>query len=1124
MRSPTAMLRIAALLLTSAALGGGLAAGPCTVARADDGLRGARYPALSPDASRIAFSYWGDIWTAPADGSTSAIRLTDHIAFDSYPRYSPDGAWIAFNSDRGGSPGVWLMAAEGGEARELTSFSGGESLSGWTPDGRIIHSSLRGLWGSDLFVVDPEQGEALGAPMPLQLTRLDHYSASFAVMLPASAPGGGGWVYQRGGGRWWRKGYRGTSQPDLWRIYPDGHRARITDFKGMDEWPMASPDGATVYYVCDESGIDNLWSLSLVDGARRQITHYQTDGVQWPCISGDGKTIAYEWGGGLYCVSTAGGSSKNLEIHLAGEGKGNLVFRDSFSDSADESAASPNGRYIVFSHAGDLWAVKDPKAYEDGKLWKDKKKPDQDTAQAWRLTATDNARERMPVFAADNRHIAYISDAAGNYDVYVMDLDDLSVKQVTTAGHDDCTPQFDPVSSDVLFYYSGNRRLLRQDLKTGAVNTVAEGRFRGSFYHIGYSVSPDGTWVCYVNEEDDWSNELYIVDSLGREKPVDICHDQRSESGPRWSADGRRLSFTRDGSVYVIDLSPETDSYDTSLLFEADRKPKVNGESKADSEKDPDTTDADSESEDEEAKAGDSGIEKNGESANGDEKSEKSEKAEKDKKVEVKIDFRDIWLRARVVSQQRDAGSGFLANDGEWLIYEANPDGKGISVWAAKVEGGDSKKLKDGGWSGAAFSADGKRIYFRDGNALKYMKYSDGASQGIESVPAKGELWVDQRARWRQMYREGWRTLREQFYDQEMHGADWDSVYSKYLPLIERINTPEEFSLIFQELLGELNASHLGITMASSSFAGPVHSTCHLGLEFDPQHKGPGLKVVHITYRGPCDQPGVEVKPGDVLLRIEGQAVRDGEYWWPLLNDKEGKPVKLSFAGRDGGSEREHLVRPVTYGSYQNLLYREWEVANEEKVARLSDGRIGYIHIRGMSRGELEKFERELKEEVFSKDALIVDVRFNPGGFIHEQLFELLDRSPFGYAGHRDAQSVLQPAGMYNKPKALLINASSGSDAEIFPTGWRNLKLGPIIGIDTAGAVIGTTGFSLMDGSYVRLPLEGWWDLDGRNLETGGTPPDIYVDVDPDQLAQGIDAQLEKAVEVLMQQLAKPAR
>lgn len=1103
----------------------------CLLASAGDaadkpGLVGARFPALSPDLKTIAFEEWGDIWTAPVDGSAPARRLTDHLAWDYLPRFSPDGASIAFVSDRSGNPDVWIIPAAGGTARQVTTFSGGDVLCGWTPDGQIAFASNRGLWSNDLYVCNAD-----GKTPPTQLTRADHYHSADASRLPD-----GGWLYARGTGNWWRKGYRGTAQYDLWRIFPDGHHERLTDFKGNDQWPMLGPDGWTAYYVSSMDGIDNIYSLDLRTKEHKQITHHASDGVQFPSIAPGGDTIVYEWNGGLYTVKPGVGTPQELRIALAGESKDNWQGKQDFSNQAGDYAVSPNGKYAVFVYAGDLWGIKDPKAY------KDEDKPDQDLAHAWRLTASDGARERMPAFASDNRTVAYASDADGDYEIMLLNLADMSVKQVTDNEVDDCVPSFDPSNPQVLFYYSGNRKLVRTDLSKNETTTVAEGRFRGSFDYNGYNVSPDGQWVAYVDELDDWSSEIYIVDSLGKEKPVDITRNPDSDGSPQWSADGKRLLYSSDrdagrgsrrggNNLYLVDLKPEPEKYDLQFLF-ADDQPKKE-EAKPEEKKEESKTAGkpDSKPEDQAKPTGDAGQaaakldgKKDETKKDGDKKDEA--KKEEPAKVKVEIDFKDIYLRARRVTMQSGVGEGVISADGKWVAYQCNPDGAGAQIWAAKAEGGESHRINGGGWSGPQWADGGKRIYYRDGGTLRYMKFSDGNSQGVEGVDAHGDFTLDKRQRWLQMYREGWRTLKEQFYDPKMHGADWPAVYKKYLPLIENAGAPEEFEMAFQEMLGELNASHLGINMAEHSFSTASKTTCSLGLEFDPGFAGPGLKISHITYRGPGDQPGVDIKEGDVLLSVEGQSVGRDILWQTALDDQQGQPVKLGMAQREGATEtapREVVVKPIPYSAYQDLLYREWELANEKTVSDLSGGRIGYIHIRGMNGGELSKFERELYSDLLDKDALIVDVRFNPGGFIHEELFSDLDRRFYGFSNQRDAPQTEQPARAFRKPKALLINGRSGSDAEIFPAGWKTLGLGPVIGVDTSGQVIGTTGFGLVDGTSVRLPIEGWWSLDQRNLELSGTPPDIYVDVSPDELAAGKDAQLAKAVQVLLEELQKPA-
>jgi tricorn protease len=1137
----------------------------------DEAVLGARYPALSPDGQTVAFEYWGDIWSAPVDGSAPARRLTDNAAWDYLPRYSPDGSMLALVSRRSGNDDIWVMPSQGGAARQVTTHSGSDILDAWLPDSSgVVFHAMRGLWSSDIYTVAvPREGRADLAP-ETQLTGGDHYPASLAYPLPD-----GSFVLQRGTDRWWRKRYRGPADNQLWTVAPRGadgsfgKLTQLTHFDGRNDWPQVGRDRHTVYYVCDEDGIDNVWALDIASGQRRQVTHHTTDGVQWLSIAPGSDTLVYEFDGGLWTADGEGGAPRELNVRVAAEGKEDLHKRVSFSDQADELAVSPNGKYVVVVYGGDLWAVRDPSSYDEAAP------PDQDLSRAIRLTATDGARERNPVFAPDNRHLAYSSDADGDYNLYVMDLADRSVKQVTHGGGDHLQAAFDPTDSNVLFCYSGNTELRRYNLQAGTDNLVARGDLRDAFNYSGFEVSPDGKWVAYVKSEPDFSNEIYVVDSAGQQAPVDITRDPGYDGDPHWSPDGSRLAFasSRDSDQlnwYAVELNPQQLPLDTDFLLKDDLASKPAAKP---------ATDKDA------GNGGDSAADKgrsdapHGPDSGG--RHARGDKPQERKPVVVKIDFKDIHLRARRLTHEEGARGALFSQDGKWLVYQADPDGSGPRLMAvradpqpqgAKPEGYAAQKVMDGGWSQPQLVDDGRRVFFLEagggrgrgrgrrgaapaGSGVASAKFADGKLIGRDGVPVHGDYTLDQRARWQEMFREGWHELGQRWYDPKMHGVDWDAVYAKYAPYIDHIRTPEEFELVFSELLGELNGSHLGIYMASSSSDGAGPATGHLGLEFfdgtmalpwervssdapaasgrstteaaSLKSRAPGgpLVVSHITYRGPADQQGVDIQPGDTVLSIDGAPVNTGMRWYDLLQDKAGQPVRLRVSR--GGQEHDALLKATSWSDYQGLLYQEWQNANKATVKRLSHDRIGYIHINSMSQEELTKFKREFFSEVWDKDALIVDVRFNPGGNIHEDLFDLLDRQPFGWNVPRDSQWTEQPSHAWLKPKALLINARCGSDAEIFPSGWRTQKFGPIIGTPTAGMVIGTSGFSLVDGTFVRLPLEGWYELNGRNLETQPTPPDIAVDVDPNALHSGDDAQLARAVDVLLNQLppqpAQPA-
>jgi tricorn protease len=1117
---------------------------------------GARYPALSPDGQTLAFEYWGDIWAAPVDGSAMAYRLTDHVAWDYLPRFSPDGTQIAFNSRRSGNDDIWVMPSGGGVARQVTTHSGSDVLNAWVTDGSgIVFHSNRGLWNSDIYsVAIPREGRADEA-VEQQLTASDHANNAYAQPLAD-----GSYILQRGGGRWWRKRYHGSSGNQLWRLSKAadgsyGEVRQLTNYDGRNDWPMLGASGVA-YYVCDEDGSDNIWALDMASGQRKQITHHATDGVQWPSIQPGGEMIAYDFGGGLWITSGNGHlEPRQIQLYIGGEGKDNLVQRVSFADNVGSIAVSPNGKYVVGEYMGDLWAVRDPETY--GK----DDRPDQDIARALRLTATDGVRERYPVFAPDNKWLAFNSDDGpnGQYTLHVLDISTNAVSNLGYGSGDNLQPEFDPTNSEYLFSYTGNTELRRFNLKDNSSVLVAKGNLRDAFGFSGYDVSPDGKWVAYVNSENDWSSEVYIVPADGSQPPVNITKDPGADNSPQWSRDGSRLVWRSDRddettAYYAVELNPAQLPVTTDFFLK---------EEPADKTPDKDKTEKDGDDSDDEA-------DKSDDSEDGKDEDKSKDKKKPTKPVVVKINFEDIAYRARRLTRQEGIGTGVVSHDGKWLVYEANPDSLGNKVFSvridprpqgAKSEGWEPTKQLDSGWSQPQVAADGKRIYYREaaagggrrggggggaptGGAVKYAKFDKGKLSGIEPIALHADYTFDQQQRWRQMFREGWHVLGERFYDPNMHGVDWAAMYAKYSPYMDHIRTPEEFEFVFSELLGELNASHLGITMASSSYSGGGPTTGHLGLEFndgtmslpwsDPVAKGMqrgpldsaptnpnqnGLAVKHITYRGPADQEGVDIKPFDIVLSIDGKAVSRDSRWYDLLQDKAGQPVKLRVSR--AGKQHDVVIKATDWGGYQGLLYREWEKLNEDAVAQASGGKLGYIHIAGMSGSELAKFKREFLSETFDKAGLIVDVRFNPGGFIHEDLFELLDRQAFGWNVPRDAPWTVQPSRAFLKPKALLINGRSGSDAEIFPSGWRTQQLGPVIGMPTAGAVIGTSGFTLVDGSWVRLPLEGWYELSGRNLETEGTPPDVQLDVDPNALRRGEDAQLAKAIELVMADVAK---
>ncbi|HYE78156.1 MAG TPA: S41 family peptidase, partial [bacterium] len=480
----------------------------------------------------------------------------------------------------------------------------------------------------------------------------------------------------------------------------------------------------------------------------------------------------------------------------------------------------------------------------------------------------------------------------------------------------------------------------------------------------------------------------------------------------------------------------------------------------------------------------------------------KKEEAEEEPEP-VEIDFTDIDLRVEQVSGTAgNALGGDLSPDGKYLVYAADPMGH-PALYAVRTADNKTTTLTEGGVGASntgalpiTFSPDGTAVYYlTEGGGIGVVKFSNGQNSGGGALQVRATKDIDTTAELRQMYREAWRSLRDGFYDPAMHGVDWDAVYEKYLPLATNAATREEFYTIVNLMLGELHASHLGI-FGAGSFSGIPESGASLGVDFDEGYDGEGLKIASVVWRGPADQEESRLRPGEVILTVNGQPVDRHHTIWRPLENQAYRTVRLRVRGTDG-AERDVKIWPIDLGTLNTLKYDQWVEGNRRKVEESSNGNVGYIHIRSMDAPSLQMFYRELYTRAADKDGLVIDVRFNGGGWIHEQLLDALNRDPIGKGQLRGDRMVTQPPRRFAGRMVLLINEYSYSDAEIFPMGFRNQQLGTIIGRPTGGAVIGTLNYPLIEGTQFRIPLMGWYDLDGRNMENWGVPPDIHITNDP---------------------------
>lgn len=1042
------MLRFSQNLLAILLLA--LLAGP---GHTQEPIRLARTPDISPDGKFVAFSYRGDIWIVETIGGT-ARAVTSHPAHDLAPVFSPDGRSIAFSSNRYGSYDIFVVPIQGGRPTRLTVDSASEMVCGWTPDGKnILFASTRSTSfpsGSELYTVPVEGG------MSRRITAAEGREGVYS-------PNGDRIAYVRGPGTWYRKGYRGSSNDDIWISNADGSSNRqVTAFNGQDDSPMWSADGKTLYYVSEmHGGTANIVRLPLDTAGNssvkpQAVTAHKDDSVRRARISRDGQWIVYECGADLWVVATKEGAApRKLAIEVNTDDKVNPEQLKIFTNGATEFSLSADEKFMSFA--------------VHGKLFRMNVGPNAKVVQMTEGASNDH----NAAWAPDSSKIIFISDRNGHEDLYLLEADDsehskfteanrFKVKQLTFTDEAELGVSFAPKGGRVAFLRGGKLWTMNPD---GSDQKV----IISDVHVFDYDWSPDGKWFVYARRDGSFASELYIAPSTGPtpdNPPRNITRYATYNGDVTWSNDGKKIAFLSErrdpGRQYIYTLSLQKPAAPDF----AERSGFLGGSS-------------------------------------------------------PNIDWEDIHLRVEAAAPM-PALTGSISPDGGKVAFR---DAKDHDLWVAGSNGGQLTRLTTNRaaprqivWSRPRSALGGDLIYYldRDG-AIHLMRASGGAGP---SLPFRIKMRIRTEDQYLEMFDQTWRYLAEHFYDATFHGRDWNAVKAKYRPLLEKghIAMKEDLYSLLYLMMGELNASHLGIQGFTST---PEEETADLGLVIDENYRGRGLKIAEILKRGPADRRGLTLRVGEYILALDGEELTEKTDLSKLLNGKVGERIDLQVATKPdaGAKERRHVtLTAISRRSVTPLMYDRWVEHNARRVAELSKGKLGYIHIPSMDEAGLDRFVRSLYSDNFDKEAIVLDVRFNGGGFTHEKILNYLGSHEHTIFKERNGGQglVLRSADRkWHKPLVLLINNRSYSDAEIFPNAFRTLGLGKLVGQPTGGCVIGTTSVQLIDGSILRTPRIGVYTTKGVNMEKEGVVPDVHVQDHPDQLAKGIDAQLDKAVEVL---------
>jgi tricorn protease len=1071
---------------------------------------------------RIAFSYFGDIWIVNED-STGLRRLTDHPARDISPRFSPDGQWIAFSSNREGNNDVYIVSPNGGKPRQLTFNSAEDMVVGWTPDSKkIIFTSSRakGVFPGVTTLMEVSVDGGMEQPIPTDWGSWASYS-----------PDGSKMAFTRHPGVWSRRHYRGSYNVDLWLM--DVNSKQFTkladpDYKGNYLWPMYGHDGQ-IYFVADRlpdeknikfggpevmKSVNNIWRMPESGGTPVQVTHHTDGNLYFPSMSADGKTIVYEDDFGLWKLDVASGQSTEIRVEIRSDVKENEVDHRTIDSQADDFSLSPSGRRVAIETHGEIFTVAS-----------DRGEPQRVTESFW--------REEEPRWSPNGKWIAFTSDRSGREEVWMADERGHNVKQLSDIDCDKGTLVWSPDSKFLL--YSGSDHKLRKveidGLKTEEVTSSDVGPIGSPQF------SPDGKWVSYSKEDSVLRSRVYVKKLDGGEEHMIGGEDFLIATGAKWTPDGKKLLLLGgSGAPSMASLNRSSmQLYSVALTHIT---------------KNPDDRDIDTE-EQATSGGGDSGGGFRGRGGRGG-----AGDAGGSSRVEVKIEWDGLDRRIRQLTRMGGSVSSVIPGpDSRTYVIVAFGD-TGGGLFTISEDGSRLTPIATGGVGDVQWSRDGRSIYYMQGSGVWAVAAPGGGpADSSPAAPATGgfgrgrgrrggfggptqtvtaaaptsaprritfnvRLEVDSAAERKQVFEEAWRVMRNRFYDPKMHGVDWDAAKARYEPLLDYIADVDELHNVIMEMIGEMNASHTGISGGGNAdfISAPVQ-TRHPGFDLEPDDASGFYKVSYIYKHGPADHDYVKLNVGDYILAVNDKELKTSDNYWQKFNLYFGRKFEFTVNNKpETDGSWTVSIEPLSAGAKSELDYERWVDSRKAMVEKLSNGQFGYLHIRAMDAPSLQKFQRDLLDNI-DKKALIIDERFNGGGGIDQELLEILNqRKKYESWRGRNSVEVPRPSQAFFGPMVVLQNERSASDAEMFPEGFRTLGLGKLVGVPTYGAVIGTGAYRLLDGSQIRTPAFGVYTATGVDFENYGVQPDVLIDNTPADFLAGHDRQIEKAVETLKSQ------
>ena len=1057
-------------------------------AQAQDNPLWMRHPAISPDGKTIAFSYQGDIFTVPSSGGT-AKQITSNAAFDSYPVWSPDGNHIAFASNREGSIDVWVMDANGGIPKRVTTNSGSEYPLRWKDNSTIMFkASIMPTAKSIIFAGSYPQVYTVG----MDGGRPKLFSDITMDALDINASGDVLYIDRKGYEDEWRKHHRSPITRDVWLKSGDSFR-KLTTFDGEDRDPVWSSDGKSFYYLSEQSGTLNIYHRTL-DGKETQITNHEKNPVRFLSAATDG-TLCYGYDGEIYTVRK-GGQPQKTAIRIAADTEGKELIRQIRNSGAYNIKLSPNGKEIGFVMHGDVYV----------------------TSIEYRTTkqiTNTPEQERYIDFSPDGRTIIYDSERNGVWQIYATTMKNKDEKQfayatelveerLTQSDQTSFQPKFSPDGKQIAFWE--NRGTLRvMDAKGKNVKTAMDGKFVYSYSDgdIDFTWSPDSKWLLssYIGVGG-WNNsDIALVNASGNGEIHNLTESGYNESNAKWVLDGKAMLFCSDRAGYRSHGSWGAE-YDAYLMFfdlEAYERYRMNKEERA------------------LAKENMTEKEKKKEEKKEEKEKKEMEKPEAKEMEPLKFDLENCRDRiVRLTVTPSFLGDILLDKDGENIYYNVAFE-KGMDLWHRDLMTGNTELLiKNVGNGEMMFDKSYKEIYLAADGGIKKVTPQSKAVKNIEFEAQFNYQPYKERA---YMFDHVWRQVKDKFYDKNIHGVDWEGYRKTYERFLPYINNNHDFQEMLSEMLGELNASHTGARY-SGSWASL--QTASLGLFFDEDYTGDGLKIAEVIKGSEIACKQTDVKSGCIIEKIDGTEIKAGMDYFPLLDGKIGKPVRLTIRPKSGRSF-DVTTKGMSMNAVDDLLYKRWVDRNRQLVDSLSGGRLAYVHVRAMNSESFRTVYRELlSDKNRNREAVIVDDRHNGGGWLHDDLCTLLNGKEYQNFMPRGNYIGRDPFNKWTKPSCVLICEDDYSNGHGFPMVYKTLGIGKLIGTPVAGTMTAVWWETMIDNTMVfGIPQVGCMTLDGKYAENTQLNPDITVYNTPEDFLNGNDRQLKAAIEEMMKQIGE---